>query len=239
VGAKLLYQDDSIQHAGVVFTGKKLIQHIYKNFSTDHPAVNKEREFQAVTAACVLVKRELFFGAGGFDEGYRNGLEDVDLCFKLRQQGYKVVYNPRAAIYHLESKTPGRHDREKENSILFRSKWQDQIIADDQKFYAEDGIIMEVVDKQENTVTVRAHDNNENVFWREAKKYWQQGVLDKAEEYYIRALRFNPFDRRLEFIAQELADLYKSLGQHSQADAFYRVVESVSRLGSHRPAYLS
>ncbi len=228
VGAKLLFPDDTIQHGGVAFSDTKLVYHIYKHYDKDHPAVNKEREFQAVTAACALIKKDPFFGAGGFDESYRNGFEDVDLCFKLRQQGYQVVYNPRAVVYHLESKTAGRHDRDLENSHIFRSKWDDKIICDDEKYYEEDGITIEVLDRQGNVATILAHDTNDNPFWREAVRYRQEGVLDKAEASYLRAVRFNPFDPRKIDIARELADLYETQGKHSQIEKLHQMVPGLT-----------
>lgn len=233
VGARLLYADDTIQHAGVAFNENKLVYHIYKHYDRDHPAVNKERDFQAVTAACALIKKDLFFAVGAFDEGFHNGFEDVDLCFKLRDRGYKVVYNPRAVVYHLESKTPGRHDREMENSRRFRSRWSDKIIGDDQKYYEEDGITIEVLDGRGNVATILAHDSNDNVFWREAVKYKQQGDLDQAEACYLRALGFNPFDPRKVVIAKELADLYETQGKHSQLEKLQKTVPALApRAGS-------
>jgi len=228
VGAKLLYPDGTIQHAGVVFNHDKLVHHIYKLFDPDHPAVNKEREFQVVTAACALVKKDLFFKAGGFDENYLNGLEDVDLCFKLREQGYKVVYNPRAVAYHLESKTPGRFDRDRENSRLFRLKWHDKIVPDDEKYYAEDGITVEVLNRDGNAATILTHDSNDNFFWREAAKHRQEGNLDQAEACYLRALRFNPFDPRIGLVARELAELYENLGKSSQAETMHRLAANMA-----------
>ncbi|MEW6659546.1 MAG: glycosyltransferase [Thermodesulfobacteriota bacterium] len=224
VGAKLLYPDDSIQHAGVVFNEKKLVHHIYKYFNRDHPAVNKEREFQAVTAACMLIQKDLFFKVGAFPEGYRNGLEDVDLCFTLREQGYKNVYTPRAVVYHLESKTPGRHDRDKENSRIFRSRWYDKILCDDQNYYEEDGITIEVLDRQGNVATILAHDTNDNPFWQDAARYREEGLLNQAEACYLRAIKFNPFDPRKNEIARELADLYEAQGKHSQIEQLHQIV---------------
>jgi len=228
VGARLLYADDTIQHAGVAFNEDKLVYHIYKHYDRDHPAVNKEREFQAVTAACALIKKDLFFAVGAFDEGYHNGFEDVDLCLKIRDRGYKVVYNPRALVYHLESKTPGRHAREMENSRRFKSRWHDKIIGDDQKYYEEDGITIEVLDRQGNVATILAHDSNDNVFWREAVKYRRQGDLDRAEACYLRAMGFNPFDPRKVVIAKELADLYETQGKHSQLEKLQKTVPALA-----------
>jgi glycosyltransferase involved in cell wall biosynthesis len=233
VGAKLLYPDDSIQHAGVAFDDRKFTCHIYRNYDKDHPAVNKERAFQAVTAACMLIKKDLFLAVGAFDEAYLNGYEDVDLCFTMREQGYQVVYNPRAVVYHLESKTPGRHDRDKENSRIFRSKWSGKIISDLDKYHQEDDIAIEILDRQGNVDTIMAHDGNDNIFWQEAVKHRQEGALDQAEACYLRALRFNPFDPRKALVARELGDLYETLGRHSQAEQLRQLADAViPRLGN-------
>jgi glycosyltransferase involved in cell wall biosynthesis/Flp pilus assembly protein TadD len=231
VGAKLLYPDDTIQHAGVVFNEEKLVYHIYKYFNRDHPAVNKEREFQAVTAACMLIKKDLFVKIGAFPESYQNGLEDVDLCFTLREQGYKIVYNPRAVVYHLESKTPGRFDRDQENSRIFRSRWYDKIVCDDVRYFEEDGITIEVLERQGNTATIITHDSNDNPFWQEAVRCREEGRLDQAEACYLRALNFNPFDPRNTDIARELAALYKTQGKHSQIE---KLRQTVPGLGDYQ-----
>jgi GT2 family glycosyltransferase/Tfp pilus assembly protein PilF len=234
VGAKLLFPDDTVQHAGVAFNERKLVYHIYQHYDRDHPAVNKEREFQAVTAACMLMKKEVFFEVGAFDEGYLNGFEDVDLCFKLREQGYKIVYTPRPVVYHLESKTPGRHDRNSENSRLLRSKWSDRIIGDDHKYYEEDGIIIEILDRQGNVATIQAHDSNDNPFWREGARYREAGLLDQAEASYLRAVRFNPFDPRKLEIARELAELYESRDKQGKIRALRQLVPALAHYQSLR-----
>jgi cellulose synthase/poly-beta-1,6-N-acetylglucosamine synthase-like glycosyltransferase len=81
VGSKLLYEDGTIQHAGVAFSRIVFTPyHIYRKFPADSPMVNRRREFQCVTAACMLVRRNVFEQVGQFDEGFKNGFEDVDLC---------------------------------------------------------------------------------------------------------------------------------------------------------------
>ncbi|MFH1862103.1 MAG: glycosyltransferase family 2 protein [bacterium] len=99
VGAKLLYPDDTIQHAGVAFHYFKELKvcgpyHIFRTFPRYALAVSKEREFQAVTGACMLTSRAVFDELGGFDEQFINCFEDVDYCLRLRECGYKVVYTP-------------------------------------------------------------------------------------------------------------------------------------------------
>jgi GT2 family glycosyltransferase/tetratricopeptide (TPR) repeat protein len=141
VGSKLLYADGTIQHAGVVFMRSHLIPyHAYQKVPADLPAVNQRREFQAVTAACMLIRRELFEAVGGFDEAFVNGFEDVDLCLKVRDKGARVVYQPRSVLYHLESQTPGRHAQDEENSRLLQTRWGDRWwLGDEDLHYYTDG----------------------------------------------------------------------------------------------------
>ena len=124
VGSKLLYQDGTIQHAGVALSRVDgLPYHIYRGVPGDLPAVNQRREYQVVTGACLLIRRSLFMELGGFDEGFRNGFEDVDLCLKTGERGYRVVYQPRSLLYHLESQTPGRKLHEDDNAKHLLERW--------------------------------------------------------------------------------------------------------------------
>ncbi|MBC8017590.1 MAG: glycosyltransferase, partial [Verrucomicrobia bacterium] len=98
VGSKLLFPDGTIQHAGVVIADDRVTldplvgKHIYSGFPADDPSANVVRGYQAMTAACLLVRRDSFAEVDGFDEEYWNGYEDVDLCFKLGQKGWKLIY---------------------------------------------------------------------------------------------------------------------------------------------------
>ena len=145
IGAKLLWPDNVVQHAGVVIAQGSLPHHIYAGFPSGHPAVNVEREMPAVTAACMLVRREAFERAGGFDEAYVNGYEDVDLCLRLRQGGATVRYCPAAVVYHLESATRGRAsaegDAEDANLALLHERWRAQLRPDDVDHYLADGLL--------------------------------------------------------------------------------------------------
>jgi GT2 family glycosyltransferase/glycosyltransferase involved in cell wall biosynthesis len=227
VGAKLLYPDDSVQHAGAVFNANKKIYHIYKSLHKDHPAVNKKRAFQVLTAACLLVKREVFQAVGSFDEQYRNGYEDVDLCLKLGRSGYRLIYEPRALVYHLESRTEGRFDWERENSNLLSRRWQEVIHADDQSYYREDGIEVTVYRTPEGAMTAIMQDRNDNVFWSQARDLAAAGRPQEAEHYYQKALRFNPFDSRLPALAQELADFLDNHGKSPEAAALRKKISQM------------
>jgi GT2 family glycosyltransferase len=141
VGSKLLYPNNTIQHAGVVICQDRYPRHIYTGFPADHPAVNKSRPFQMVTAASLLVRRRAFERCGGFDTAYRNGFEDVDLCLQLRERGQEIHYCAQSVLYHLESLSPNRFDHERDNIGLYRQRWLERVRPDDLNYYLEDGLL--------------------------------------------------------------------------------------------------
>lgn len=140
VGAKLLYPDDTVQHAGVVIDQYRFPKHIYAGFPAWHPAVSASRRFQAVTAACMLVKREAFERLGGFDPAFANGYEDVDLCLRAADLG-EVHYCAESVVCHLESMSDGRFAHAAENERLWEERWVPQVVPDDFRYYADDGLI--------------------------------------------------------------------------------------------------
>lgn len=170
VGSKLLYEDDTIQHAGVVFSREGLMPyHLYRRFHRDHPAVNQRRTFQCVTAACMLIRREIFETEGGFDEGFQNGFEDVDLCLKVIAKGWQIVYQPLSVLYHLESQTPGRKTHEQANALRLLRRWgQRWWTADEDLYYYEDGYMpIYTGDRDKRQLELRSfrHDG-EKASWR-------------------------------------------------------------------------
>ena len=104
VGSKLLFPNDTIQHAGVAFVDQGPI-HLYYRFPAGHPAVSKSRRFQAVTGACMLVRRDLFEALNGFDPAFHNVYEDVDLCLRAGRLGHEVHYCHESVLYHFQSLT--------------------------------------------------------------------------------------------------------------------------------------
>lgn len=142
VGSKLLFPNDTIQHAGVVVCQDGNPRHIYAGFPADHPAVSRPRRFQAVTAASMLVRRDAFERANGYDEAFRNCLEDTDLCLRLGRLGYEVRFCPESVVYHLESVSRGRRSKEiAANTKLFRERWDATAERDDLRRYLEDGLL--------------------------------------------------------------------------------------------------
>ncbi len=137
VGSKLLFPDGTIQHAGLaIFDDHKLpdplvARHIYYGQPMDIDEANQLRQYQALTAACLLVHKSAFNEVGGFDESYWNGYEDVDLCFKLQEKGWKLVYQPESVVIHHESKSgTERFSRVSENIQRLHNKWIGKIQPD-------------------------------------------------------------------------------------------------------------
>jgi GT2 family glycosyltransferase len=146
VGAKLLFPNDTIQHAGVAICEDRDSRHIYAGFPASHPAVNKSRRFQVVTAACVLIRRGPFELVGGFDVAFFNGYEDVDLCLRLGERGYEVHYCHECVLYHLESVVTetmmeNRSEVAKRNYLLCRQRWAHRIQPDEVQYYIADGLL--------------------------------------------------------------------------------------------------
>jgi GT2 family glycosyltransferase/Tfp pilus assembly protein PilF len=136
-GSKLLFPDGTLQHAGVIFVEDRRlpgpIQARHAHYAADatQPDANQRRCYQALTAACLLVRRAAFERAGGFDEGYWNGYEDVDLCLKLQELGGRLVYEPTSVLTHHESKSgPERFTKVKPNIERLHARWHGRLEAD-------------------------------------------------------------------------------------------------------------
>ena len=141
VGCKHLNpRNGRIHHAGISFfndAGKLKFTYIYKGVRSDTPMVNRIREFQAVSAGCMLVKRKVFSEVEGFDETL-NGMEDIDLCLRIREWGMKVVYTPEAMIYYDEDITP---------APILISRWDGKIENDLERILKEDGFSLRKTDE--------------------------------------------------------------------------------------------
>ena len=122
VGARLLYADGTIQHAGVVVGLGGIAGHVLRGLPGDRPGYNSlaisTRDCSIVTGAAMMVRRELFLDFGGFDETLAVAFNDVDFCFKLRDHGYLIVFTPLAELIHHESKSRGHTDDFAENELM-------------------------------------------------------------------------------------------------------------------------
>ncbi|MEW4411146.1 glycosyltransferase family 2 protein [Clostridium sp. AN503] len=144
VGARLLYQDDTIQHAGVVVGFGGIAGHTFIGL---HEAENSyfhramcAQDYSAVTAACMMTKAEVFRTVGGFTEELAVAFNDIDYCMKVRAAGKLVVYAPYATMYHYESKSRGLEDtpekvaRFNREIAIFARRWPD-ILQDGDPYY--------------------------------------------------------------------------------------------------------
>ena len=135
VGAKLYYPDDTIQHAGTVIGIGGIAGHAFLNMPRSRTGylhkASLQMDLSAVTAACMMMKRQVFKQLGGFEERLSVAFNDVDLCLRTEQAGYLVVYNPEVELYHYESKSRGAEDSEEkvrrfqEEIEFMRCRWMD------------------------------------------------------------------------------------------------------------------
>jgi GT2 family glycosyltransferase/tetratricopeptide (TPR) repeat protein len=132
-GAKMLFPDGTVQHAGVLTAVDKINEHAICPFHIaykmpDNYKLSHILKVPAVTGACMMVPAQLYRELGGMDESYWNGYEDVDLCFKILEAGFDVYFQPQSVVIHHESQSgPQRHICDNQNIALLNSKWQDTI----------------------------------------------------------------------------------------------------------------
>lgn len=147
-GCRLHFPDGTIQHAGVAFLhssalgGVAMPQHVFHHQSPELPAALGTYELDCVTAACMSVRTAVFRTVGGFDETYVNGLEDVDLCLRLRVAGGTIVYRGDIVIVHHEGAsrgqgselwaTPARLKAMRRNDQHFIDRWGPHLDQDDE-----------------------------------------------------------------------------------------------------------
>ncbi|MGK7955045.1 MAG: glycosyltransferase [Crocosphaera sp.] len=140
VGALLLYPDDTVQHAGVVLGVGGIAGHSHKNFSKDDEGYVRQlisvSNYCAVTAACLMCRREVFEQVGGLDEKLKVAFNDVNFCLAVKHLGYNNIYLPHVILYHYESKsrgaedTPEKQQRFKQETDDMNQRWG-KLIAND------------------------------------------------------------------------------------------------------------
>jgi GT2 family glycosyltransferase len=141
VSSLLLNVDGSVQHAGIVFCSQLRPWHLYRWFPADHPAVHKSRRFQAVTSTSLLVRRQAFDRAGGFDASLRNSYNDVDFCVRLGEFGYESHLCHESVLYHLEGASKLRTNRDEENYQRCAQRWRGRVREDEWEYYLQDGLL--------------------------------------------------------------------------------------------------
>ena len=141
VGVKLIYPDNTIQHAGIGFGFLTLAAHMHKNFPVGHPGYMGRlvyaQDVYAVTAACLMVRKEVYDEVKGLDESFAVAFNDVDFCVRVREAGYTNVFTPFAQLYHYESKSRGLDENPVKRKRFisevdrFQKRWAKQLAAGD------------------------------------------------------------------------------------------------------------
>jgi glycosyltransferase involved in cell wall biosynthesis len=134
VGARLLWPNDTVQHAGIVLGVGGVVEHAFRGFPAEDPGVFKQlqvtRNYSCVTGACLLTRRDVFIEVGGFDEErLPMAFNDVDLCLKMRRAGYLIVYTPFAKLYRHESAGHPRLAEPREAGFM-RERWPELLQRD-------------------------------------------------------------------------------------------------------------
>jgi GT2 family glycosyltransferase len=137
VGAKLYYKDDTVQHAGVVIGIMGPAGHVFSRVGKSYHGymgrLYYAQNYSAVTAACLMVKKDLYEAVDGLDENLPVAYNDIDFCLKLRQRGKLNCFTPFAELYHYESVSRGNDQDEKnlarwqKEAELFKARWQEVI----------------------------------------------------------------------------------------------------------------
>ncbi|MDD3338041.1 MAG: glycosyltransferase family 2 protein [Lachnospiraceae bacterium] len=141
VGARLYYEDDTIQHAGTILGFGSIAGHAFVQQPRTNPGYENRimctQDYSAVTAACMMTKKSVFEQVGGFTEELAVAFNDVDYCMKTGKSGKLIVYNPYAELYHYESKsrgledTPEKVERFNREIDLFQKRWEKELEAGD------------------------------------------------------------------------------------------------------------
>ncbi|WP_423370302.1 glycosyltransferase family 2 protein [Burkholderia sp. LMG 32019] len=141
VGAKLLYSDDTVQHAGVILGLSGAADHLHRGLRRHDPGYQARaavvQSLSAVTAACLVVRKSLYVEIGGLNEASLPvAFNDIDFCLRIKSAGYRIIWTPFAELYHHESATRGEDDtpekkRRSDGEVAYmRQHWAD-FMADD------------------------------------------------------------------------------------------------------------
>jgi GT2 family glycosyltransferase len=127
VGSLLLFPNKAVQHAGIVLGFRETADHIMRDFPSDSDgyfgSLSCTREVSAVTAACIMIKKEVFHQVNGFEGSYNSVYQDVDLCLKIRNKGYSIICTPASVLFHHESVSRG-NDYDFIDRMLLKDQWE-------------------------------------------------------------------------------------------------------------------
>jgi len=139
VGGRLLFEDNTIQHAGLVLGVHGTAGHIFHRVSSDLKEyagyASITRNYSAVTGAVMAFRKDVFDAVGGFDEMFRTDYNDVDFCLRCINHGYRNVYNPMATLYHFHNSSFKRMHDDKAERLAFLQRWGSSVERD--PFYSK------------------------------------------------------------------------------------------------------
>lgn len=229
VGAKLVYPSGRLQEAGCIVWSSGMCHNYGRGDDPSKPDYNYRREVDYCSAACLMVRRELFMHLGGFDPEYSPGYyEDVDLCFSIRKEGRKVLYEPRSVAIHFEGVTGGRDTKfgikryQVINRKKFVRKWAPELRAQPQPGYllrGRDRRARNSVLIVERRVPEPDKNSGDNRLRYLMQMLWSHGFQvtvfaddNVFREPYVDSLRDSGFeviyDQRLDQLLKERANFY-------------------------------
>lgn len=140
VGAKLIYEDDTIAHAGIVLGFGKAVGYVFRGKSRYTAGYESRvicaQNYSAVSGLCMMVKRSVYEEVGGMSEEFSEEFYDIDFCLKMREKGWLVAYNPYAELYYYGSKEPAipitdSKAKDHRAAEILTEKWKETIAAGD------------------------------------------------------------------------------------------------------------
>lgn len=144
VGVKLYYPDNTIQHVGVIIgiggVGGHILKNLPKGVSGYFARESFVQNLSAVTAACIISRKEIYEEVGYMDESFEVAFNDLDFCLKIREKGYLIAIDPHVELMHYESKSRGYEDTEEKMKRFqgeidrFTTKWKKELKKGDPYF---------------------------------------------------------------------------------------------------------
>ncbi len=135
VGGRVVFADGLLAHAGIAFDPNLNPSPLYRLLPATFAGANRVRTMRAVTG-CLLVRREAFTAAGGFDEGFIRGWHDIDLCLQAALAGWQTLYTPHSLFLALRKE----EQSEEEDRLRFHAKWVGHVWPDEEEYWKEDGL---------------------------------------------------------------------------------------------------
>jgi GT2 family glycosyltransferase len=230
VGPKLVYpRIDDINHAGYGFLkeGQKFVP-LFSSLDASLPELQKDRSAVALLGACILLRADVFKSVGGFDDF---GLEDIDLCLKLKLRGFDIAYRPRCKVFHYGSVTFRSTDTSgslSRSNTEFRSRWDLTKLMDDfTNVNAEVGFSCNVISPTELSYTHKDDPGYE--IYNITNQVLERGDIDAASSILKERMGESPDNKRLLVLQTNI-----SLMQND----FNFGIEVLQKLLQLRPRYL-